>query len=247
MQFHEMGNAAAPTLLIMHGMLQRYDPDMPLYRLLAARYRLILPVQDGLYPGSGDFTCFADQARQVEDYVQAQHGGHLRGAYGASQGGLMLTELMTRGNIAIDEVITDGAYVAHQGRAAAWLGVCVFRLMQRRGGKPPRIMDAVMPRMGLTREDYAMLDQMYWAASRETVRRNLMENYTYRVRPALADWPGMVHLWCGGKEPYALKSHREMKRYLRRYEERVFPGLGHGQMLLREPARLAGMIAEVLG
>lgn len=35
--------------------------------------------------------------------------------------------------------------------------------------------------------------------------------------------------------------------FLRRYEERVFPGLGHGQMLLRDPARLAGMIAEVLG
>ena len=42
--------------------------------------------------------------RQIEEYVQANYSGKLHGAYGASQGGLMLTELLTRNKIEIQKV-----------------------------------------------------------------------------------------------------------------------------------------------
>ena len=83
---------------------------------LESDFRLIIPAQDGFYDGSGDFTSFADQARQIEEYIAVNHGGRVCCAYGASQGGLMLTELLTRNNIVIDTAIMDGCYVAHQGK-----------------------------------------------------------------------------------------------------------------------------------
>lgn len=43
----------------------------------------------------------------------------------------------------------------------------------------------------------------------------------------------MVHMWCGSKEPYALKSHKELKRYLKNYKEVIMNGFGHGEFLLK--------------
>jgi hypothetical protein len=69
-------------------------------------------------------------------------------------------------------------------------------------------------------------------ASYESMKRNFYENYTYRANPKLKDTDTKVYLWCGSKEPYALKSHKILKKYLKNYEEEIFDGLAHGELLL---------------
>ncbi len=101
MLFHEFGAQDAPPVLLMHGMMQDWRSFYALLKPLEAHYRLILPAMDGFYDHSPTFTSFADQARQIEEYVSEKHGGKLHGAYGVSQGGLMLTELLSRNRIAI--------------------------------------------------------------------------------------------------------------------------------------------------
>lgn len=247
MEFHEFGRPDAPAVLLMHGMMQRWQVEYDLLRPLETRYRLIIPAMDGFYDGSGDFTSFADQAAQIEAYVQAHHGGRLHGAYGASQGGLMLTELLTRGHIAIGTTIMDGCYVAHQGRIAGRVTAWMFQRFKRTGRFPALIR--VMMRLMGTEQDTmtgAMAQSLYLNASDETIRRNFLENYTYRVRPQLSGWPSPVHLWCGSREPYALKSHREIMRYLPGCTEVVMPGLGHGDFLLNHTAEACEKICRTL-
>lgn len=134
MEFHEYGRGDAPAVLILHGMMQHWKSMYDLLSPLADQYRLIFVAMDGFYEGSSDFTTFADQARHIEAYVQANCGGRLHGAYGASQGGLMLTELLTRGNIGIDNTIMDGCYVAHQGWMAGWVTAWMFCRFKNTGG-----------------------------------------------------------------------------------------------------------------
>lgn len=74
---------------------------------------------------------------------------------------------------------------------------------------------------------------LYLSASDETVTPNFIENYIYRTRPEIAQNETMVYLWCGSKEPYALKSHKELKKYLKNYKEEIMEGLGHGEFLLK--------------
>ena len=76
MEFHEYGRADAPAVLVMHGMMQHWRSMHALLSSLADQYRLIFAAMDGFYEGSSDFTTFADQARQIEEYVQANCGGH---------------------------------------------------------------------------------------------------------------------------------------------------------------------------
>ena len=203
---------------------------------------------DGFYEGSGAFTTFADQARQIEEYVQENCGGRLHGAYGASQGGLLLTELLTRGNIAIDNTIMDGCYVAHQGaiagRVTAWM-FCRFK----NTGRFPVLIHLMMKLMGMKLEDMAgdIEKAMYMQATDETIRRNYLQNYTYRTRKEIARWPHMVHLWCGSREPYAIKSHAILKGHIADYEERIFEGYGHGEMLLKQQDETCRRIQKVIG
>ena len=88
---------------------------------------------------------------------------------------------------------------------------------------------------------------LYLKASDESVKRNFMENYTYRTRPEIANTKAKVHLWCGSKEPYAIKSHKELKKYLRNYEEEIMEGLGHGEFLLKHSAEACEKIINTIG
>jgi len=247
MEFHEFGRKDAPSVLILHGMMQYWGSMYDLLHPLAEQYRLIFIAQDGFYEGSGTFTSFADQARQIEEYVQKNCGGQLHGAYGASQGGLLLTEILTRGKIGIKNAVMDGCYVAHQGKIAGRVTAWMF-CKYKRTGKFPAFIHVTLKLMGAKAEDLmGALKALYFDASEESIRRNMIENYTYRVRSELAAWPSMVHLWCGSKEPYALKSHKELKKHLKHYTEEIMPGLGHGEFLLQQTDACIRKIRETLG
>ncbi len=245
MLFTEFGNIANPPILLLHGMMQDWHTEYEMLKPLEEHYRLIIPAQDGFYDGSKDFTSFADQARQIEEYIHRNHGGKVSGAYGCSQGGLMLTELLTRNRIGLGTVIMDGCYVAHQGKVSGWVTYKMFCRFKNTGKFPVLIM-LMMKLMGLKAEDLGMMNSLYMDASDETVRRNFMENYTYRTRPEIALNETIVHMWCGSKEPYAIKSHKILKKYLKNYREEIMEGLGHGEFLTKHSEDCCGKIHSTL-
>ncbi len=245
MLFNEFGSKENPPIILLHGMMQDWHSEYEMLKPLKEHYRLIIPAQDGFYDDSDDFTSFADQARQIEEYVSKHYNGKLFGAYGASQGGLMLTELLTRNKIDLGTVIMDGCYVAHQGKISGWVTYKMFCKIKNTGRFPKLIM-LTMKLMGLKKEDIAMLDSLYMKASDESVKRNFMENYTYHTRSEISQSKAMVHLWCGSKEPYALKSHKELKKYLENYKEEIMDGLGHGDFLMKHTEECCDKIHKTL-
>ena len=102
-------------------------------------------------------------------------------------------------------------------------------------GRFPCFIHVMMTLMGTSLEEMAdgLTAGMYMNASDESVDRNFLENYTYRTRPEIAKNQTMVHLWCGSKEPYAIKSHNILKKYLPNYVEEIMEGLGHGEFLMK--------------
>ena len=248
MLFNEFGNKNNPPVLLLHGMMQDWHSEYEMLKPLEAYYRLIIPAQDGFYDGSGDFTSFADQARQIEEYIRQHYDGKIHGAYGASQGGLMLTELLTRNNVDLGTVIMDGCYVAHQGKLSAKVTAWMFK-KYKNTGKFPAFIHIMMTLMGTSLEEMAdgLTAGMYMNASDETVDRNFLENYTYRTRPEIAHNQTMVHLWCGSKEPYAIKSHNILKKYLPNFDEEIMEGFGHGEFLMKHTADCCEKIHSTFG
>lgn len=245
MLFNEFGKKENPPVLLLHGMMQDWHSEYDFLKSLEEYYRLIIPAQDGFYEGSKDFTSFADQSRQIEEYIIEKYNGKIFGAYGASQGGLMLTELLTRNKVDLGVVIMDGCYVAHQGKLSGKVTAWMFK-KYKNTGKFPVFIHIMMKLCGLKAEDMGMMDYLYMNASDETINRNFIENYTYRTRPEIAENETMVHLWCGSKEPYALKSHRELKKYLKNYKEEIMEGLGHGDFLMKHSEECCEKIKKTL-
>lgn len=246
MLFNEFGSKENPPVLLLHGMMQDWHSEYEFLKPLEKHYRLIIPAQDGFYDGSGDFTSFADQARQIEEYIHKNYGGKIHGAYGASQGGLMLTELLTRNKIDMGKVIMDGCYVAHQGKIAGIVTAWMIK-KYKNTGKFPSFINVTMKLMGLSEDDLGMMDSMYMKATDTTIDRNFTENYTYHTRPEIAETETKVCLWCGSKEPYAIKSHNILKKYLKNYEEEIMEGFGHGDFLMKHTDECCKKIVETLG
>lgn len=247
MLFNEFGSKENPPVMLLHGMMQDWHSEYEMLKSLEEHYRLIIPAQDGFYDGSDDFTSFADQCRQIEEYIHENYGGKIHGAYGASQGGLMLTELLTRNKIDMGKVIMDGCYVAHQGKLSGIITAWMFKKYKDTGTFPV-IIHIMMKLMGTSLEDMSdgLTVGLYMNASDQTVNRNFIENYTYRTRPEIAENETMVYLWCGSKEPYALKSHNILKKYLKNYEEEIMDSYGHGEFLMKHTDECCKKIRDTL-
>lgn len=247
MLFNEFGSKENPPVLLLHGMMQDWRSEYEMLKPLEEHYRLIIPAQDGFYDGSGDFTSFADQARQIEEYIHRNYSGKIHGAYGASQGGLMLTELLTRNKIDMGKVIMDGCYVAHQGKLSGMITAWMFK-KYKNTGKFPALINIMALLMGKTAKDLTdgLDSRIYTKASDETVNCNFIENYTYHTRPEIAENEAMVYLWCGSKEPYAIKSHHMLKKHLKNYEEEIMDGYGHGEFLMKHSDECCKKIMETL-
>ena len=218
----------------MHGMICDWRKFRELFMPLEQVYRVIYPAMNGCYDGAPDFQSFANECAEIEQYLIDHHGGGLDAVIGISQGATLMAILLSRNNIAVERAILDGVYVAHQGRLCAKLGLKAFTRMQKNGGMPSKAFMKMLPLMGLDESDLAEFKLMYWGSSQESMRANLIENYTYRVPDDFRIDHTKVYLWCGSKEPYARKSHEILKKHITDYEERIFEGYGHGQMMSRE-------------
>lgn len=246
MLFNEYGEKGKKVILCMHGMCQDWHSVYDRVKPLENEFRIIMPAMDGFYDGcTKDFTDFSDQCRQIEEYVKKNYNGHLDGIFGISQGGIIVVELLSRGNIDIDTAVTDGLYIAHQGKLAgriAYLMMKYYKVHKR----PPKIMDIMINLMGLDpQKAYTMFDCIYWDTSYKSMKRNLSENYTYRANADIAKTKAKVYLWCGSKEPYAIKSHKIIKKYLKNYEEEIMNGLGHGEFFYHRQDKMCEKLTKV--
>ena len=234
MQFHEFGDNGNPTLLVMHGMLCDWRKFREIFMPLEQNFHVIYPAMNGCYDGAPDFKSFANECSEIERYLIDNYDGKLDAAVGVSQGATLMAILASRPFVSIDKAILDGVYVAHQGKLCADLALKAFLRMQKNGGTPSKAFIKALPLMGLDESNLDEFKLMYWGGSRESMKANLIENYTYRVQADFRIEATKVFLWCGSKEPYAKKSHEILKKHIADYEERIFDGYGHGQKMIRE-------------
>lgn len=246
MQFHEYGDKVKETVLVMHGMLCDWKEFREIFKPLEQDFRVIYPAMDGCYDGAPDFKSFSDECSQLEEFISDNYEGKLNAVIGLSQGATLMAILMSRNNIRIKTAILDGVYVAHQGKLCAKLALKAFLKMQKNGGKPSKAFIKALPLMGLDENDLNEFKLMYWGVNYESMKTNLYENYTYRIPNDFRIENTKVFLWCGSKEPYAIKSHEILKKHITDHEERIFKGYGHGQKMSKETADYLSEIRKVL-
>lgn len=230
----------------MHGMLCDWQKFREIFKPLEEEYHVIYPAMNGCFEDSPAFQSFDDECIEIERYASEKHDGKLDAVIGISQGATLMSILLSRNSINVDKAILDGIYVAHQGKLCALLTLKAFARMQKNGGMPSKAFMKALPLMGLDESDLDEFRLMYWDATYENMKANLLENYTYRVPEDFRIDDTKVYLWCGSKEPYALKSHDILKKHITDYEETVFEGHGHGQKMMRDTDDYLNRIRAIL-
>ena len=122
MEFHVTGREDGKTLLLLPRASTCWELQFRyVYDLLAEHFRVICVNYDGC--GKNDrfrpFTNFTDQAEKIEAYVTENFEGHLDGAYGSALGAGILSQMLYRGNIHVDEAFMGGADFERGGKIAA--------------------------------------------------------------------------------------------------------------------------------
>lgn len=248
MVFHEFGNPNGKVLLLQHGMMQKWQTMYDILKPLEEDYRLIIPALTGYTDGDENYVSFSDECRQIEEYVTEHYNGRLRGVYGISQGATILSELLARNNVRVEIAVLDGIYVAHQGKLCGKIGAAAIRRIKKNRSNPLKGLSWAIKLMGMTEDDIKNeLGRMNFNFPDEHLDRYFIENYTYRANTDLSKSETTVYLRCGEKKPYALKSHKIMKPYLKNYKEQVFRGMGHSNMPVKYSGTVIKLLSEIYG
>ncbi len=234
MKFHEFGVENENVIILLHGMCQKWSTVYEQLKPLEEEYHLIVPAMTGYSENDTNYISFANECRQMEEYICKNYAGKVHGVYGISQGATILSELLARNNIEVKYAVLDGVYVAHQGKLCGIIGAKAIRTIKKNGGFPLKKYGWALKLMGMSKEDIETeLKRMYLDFPDEHLDHYFIENYTYRANPDLVHSQTKVYLYCGSSEPYAIKSHRILKKYLQNYTEEIFPDMGHSNLLMK--------------
>ena len=235
------GDPQNPSMLMIHGMYMDGSSLEAEITELKQDYYLIVPTNHGSDGATETtFDSFDSECADMEDYIQKNLDGHLDYAYGISMGATTLYNLLQRNNIEIDTAILDGLYVAHQGEFAAYFTAKMMYPMQQavsRGEdfEVPSMMKMSAEQMGYDKDNAKSMYEHTFTTTPFTYRNMLRiayANYTYEIDPSVTIDHTKVYLWCGSREPYALQSNEIVKPQIKQYEEKVFDGYAHAELVM---------------
>jgi len=233
------GSPDNPSLLLMHGMYMDGKMLADCCMELADDYYLIVPTYHGMEGNQETvFESIDTECRYIEDYLISEKGGHIEYAYGVSMGGTLIYHMLERGKISIDKAVLDGMYAADQGPMAAYMTSSNYYVFHEKALAGEDfdlgIMMIACKLMGISEQeakDMIINDMTKNHMTLENMSLAAYANYTYKVDPDVVIKGTQIELWCGSDEPYALKSHKLVKPQIENYNETVFEGYGHGELL----------------
>lgn len=231
MKFHEFGLQNKRTVMLIHGLATTWKMSFGLViPLLAEHNHVIAAGLDGHDPDERtDYINGDTEAEQVEAYLLEHLGGSIDLIYGSSLG--CVTALLTayRRNVRVKNIILDGTVDMSLGifnkpasKIAGWFGEQVIN----------RKMNWFLKLGGITPE---MLDKLlYPGISKTTLKNAFYDGASLFTRVRQMEPYGGVRLacWYGTQEKPAAKGAKKIRRAFPNGEDTLFPGLGHGEILL---------------
>ena len=253
MKIDTYGNPSNPSLLILHGMYQDGGMMAHYGKALSDSYFVVIPTVHGM---DGEqravFDSFDSECEYIEEFAKNNLGGKFDFAYGISMGATMIFHLLCRENVPVQKAILDGLYLANQGKFSAYMVAKNYYEFHEKAISGEDFDLGIMAfgckMMGMSEEDAKDLFRNGLTKnhiSLNNMARVALANYTYKASDDKI-FETEVALWCGSKEPYALKSNTIAKPHLAHYDEVIFDGYAHGELVQKHTDECEQKIREFL-
>ena len=244
MDFKTFGNIGSPTLLLIPGLGVSYEIFLPLISMLEDRFHIIAAQVDGFTLGRHtEFTSVDDQAAQVIRYVNDNLGGKLDIAYGLSLGGKILSQILERNEITIDNSIMDATPLLPLPR---WL-VGPLKYLQCANVWSCYHWTEFWRWVFHSHYFDVLLDEcrkVYPFGGSKAVLDGYTSVYTTRLESISGK---DIHFWYGTKESFVAKPQiRHLRAIHPDTKIEIFNGMNHGQLLIDHPEEVADRITRIL-
>lgn len=239
MNYLTYGDKNNKSIVLIHGMATTakmcYERILPFLQ----EYYVVLVEVDGHIPGDDrPLISLADACTDVERYIEDELGGEAYCLGGFSMGGTMATEIMARGNVNIECVFLDAAFLTKMGPMLTRLYKIIFWSAISwliKGHSVPKFMMDIM--MG--KDNSAVIDMLYTGVKKETIYNVCQDVYTYSIPEKIKDFSGKVLFIYGSNEPYPRKGSALLKKSFPGLQIKEIEGMGHGQYIMVNPKEYA--------
>lgn len=239
MNYLTYGDKNNKSIVLIHGMATTakmcYERILPFLQ----EYYVVLVEVDGHIPGDDrPLISLADACTDVERYIEDELGGEAYCLGGFSMGGTMATEIMARGNVNIECVFLDAAFLTKMGPMLTRLYKFIFWSAISwliKGHSVPKFMMDIM--MG--KDNSAVIDMLYTGVKKETIYNACRDVYTYSIPEKIKDFSGKVLFIYGSNEPYPRKGSALLKKSFPGLQIKEIEGMGHGQYIMVNPKEYA--------
>ena len=245
MRYVEYGTQNHDTVILLHGGGLSWWNYREVAQLLADKYHVVLPIQDGHADSEHSFVSIEENAARLIAYIDKHHGGSICALGGLSLGGQIAVEMLTQRP-----------------------DVCRFALLESTLVKPSRLTHALTkPSFGMS---YGLIKQRWFAklqADYLGVPQNLFEDYyrdtcaitkadmiaflkancAYSIKPALRDAQAKVHIVFGSKEQASIRTSGKLLNHtIPGSTLQSLPGYTHGDLSLNHPQTYAQMLLTMI-
>ena len=254
MKVYTSGRTDAPAIMLLPGTCCHWEGNFgKVIPLLSREFHVLTVSYDGFdETEKTEFPSMLEETEKIEDFIQKQLGGRIRGVYGCSLGGSFVGLLAARGNIHMDYGILGSSDLDQSAPAAAKLMTGIMLPMVypliRDGKLSGKFFESQMEKMRRNMPEYvdAFLDM--FGGARPYVTKKSVKNQFYSdlitPLPEQIDPPDtQIHIF------YAMKmGEKYRKRYLAHFAHPVLHemDLQHEELLACYPEQWAELVTRIL-
>ncbi len=245
MNYQEFGTEGKATVLLLHGGGLNWWNYREAAQLLAADYRVILPILDG-HAGSGKpFTAIEDCAAEIIAFIDGHLGGTVSLIGGLSLGGQVLAEMLSQRSGLCRCALVESAVVIPSKVARALIAPAF-------GSSYGLIRKEWFARMQF--RSLRMKEELFRDYFRDTCRIEksdliafMQASTAYALKDSIIGCGAKVRVYVGEKENRGIKRSAEMLgEKIPGCRVTALPGLYHGEFSINHPAEYAKAVREML-
>ncbi len=244
MLFKTMGDNSKPAILFFHAMGVTGASSEPVTAYLKDDYFCVMPTST-VYCAGQKYISKADEARQVEDFLQKQKVQSLALVVASSIGADLAMAFLTRTKLPVGHVFFDGGQFAQIGKGTRrimtpFLHLAIKSLYWSKGGTLKKILWC---------DDEAIKPYFIAAGKGLTygnLRRQLADSLEDKPFPPLPEELQKHTYFEFGSGEEHFKYRDAVMRAYPRGNYPVFEGYNHMQYQIRDPKGFAGMLRSVI-
>ena len=241
----EFGKQNTEVILLLHGGGLSWWNYREVAEILQDKYHVVLPILDGHSKSDRDFTSIEDNAREIIDYIDKEHGGSVLLIGGLSLGAQILVEMLSQSSDICEHAMIESALVIPMKMT----NLMTKSMLDMSYGLIAKEWFAKLQfqSLGIKADLYEDYYKDSSNISKENMIAFLKANSAYEVKDTLGKTRAKVHICVGQREQgIMIRSARKLHELIPGSTLDILPKLYHGEYSINHAKEYADKVRALV-